>query len=215
MSNLNRYAWTSLFVAGLLCGSRGNLQAGEQPGMFQISDSPRPITEPNPLPVSIRYVVDSPQYGTMQPASTAFLGAGPPIGEPGTVWLPSVHPVQRVPVIYEQYWPRHWYGMPGGGIAADAPRAPVIYLPTDTTQMGYYYQRAPRWVPRPGTLPPRPDPWSLHQYTPPPAPSSYAPLATEQHEEPGRPGKQNVVPPAPKDDLNKSALHHARYHTVQ
>src|SRR5690606_14167039 len=31
-------------------------------------------------------------------------------------------------------------------------------MPTDTTQLGYYYQRAPQWMPTPGMIPPPPWP---------------------------------------------------------
>jgi len=224
MSILTRSLWISIAVACLVCCNTGNGHAGEPPGTIQIHDSIRPVPESQPLPVSNgtaygnTYIVGPVQNGpAVTPASTGFLGAGPPLGEPGTVWLPNVHPVQRTPVVYQRYWPRKWYGMPGGGIAADAPRAPVVYMPTDTTQMGFYYQRAPRWQPRPGMLPPPPNPWSMHQYTRPPngavhfAPASPA----SPRSVPPSPEQKKVSPPVPKQDLDKSAVNYAGHRTVR
>jgi hypothetical protein len=37
--------------------------------------------------------------------------------------------------------------------------APHIYMPTDTTQLGYYYQHAPAWTPAPPPGAPIPSHW--------------------------------------------------------
>ena len=180
----------------------------------------QPIPEPNQLPVSygstshgtvfspppVAPGVPAGAYGT--PASDGYVFT-PPESAPGIVWLPSIHPVRRAPVYYQRYWPRRWYGTKGGGIAADAPRAPVVYLPTDTTQMGYYYQRTPQWQPRPGAVPAAPNPFLLHNYTAPPRHSLHILPAQQQggttpQQQPAPQPKQRIVPPAP-DDLNKSA----------
>lgn len=188
----------------------------------------QPIPEPNQLPISYGSVshgtvfagppvvsgVPAGMYGAPigtdgAPVSGEYVFT-PPESAPGIVWLPSIHPVRRDPVYYQRYWPRRWYGTPGGGIAADAPRAPVIYLPTDTTQMGYYYQRTPQWQPRPGAIPTAaPNPFLLHNYTPPPRHPLHTMPAQQQGEiapqqHPAPKPKQRIVPPAP-DDLNKSA----------
>jgi hypothetical protein len=73
------------------------------------------------------------------------------------------HPIHRMPVQYYRYWPQRWYGEPGSGIAANAPRFPVIYTPTDTTELGVYYQRVPQWLPNPAMLPPAPWPTDWHR----------------------------------------------------
>ena len=36
-------------------------------------------------------------------------------------------------------------------------------MPTDTTQLGYYYQTVPRWHPNPNMVPPAPNPRQWHQ----------------------------------------------------
>ena len=57
--------------------------------------------------------------------------------------------IYRLPVHYQRFWPTHWYGQPG---AVYAPTFPMVYMPTDTTQLGFYYQRVPYWQPRPAML---------------------------------------------------------------
>jgi hypothetical protein len=39
----------------------------------------------------------------------------------------------------------------------------MVYQPTDTTQLGFYYQHVPFWMPDPSRLPPRPIPaqWNI------------------------------------------------------
>jgi hypothetical protein len=73
------------------------------------------------------------------------------------------YPIHRMPVQYYRYWPQRWWGEPGSGIAANAPRFPVIYTPTDTTELGVYYQRVPQWLPNPAMLPPAPWPTDWHR----------------------------------------------------
>ena len=75
---------------------------------------------------------------------------------------PIKYPIRRMPVQYYSYWPARWYGEPGSGIAPNAPRFPVIYTPTDTTQLGMYYQRVPQWLPNPAMIPPAPWPTDWH-----------------------------------------------------
>ena len=47
-------------------------------------------------------------------------------------------PVERDAVRYYTYWPAKWYGEPGWRLA---PSFPMVYMPTDTTQLGVYYVR--------------------------------------------------------------------------
>jgi len=77
---------------------------------------------------------------------------------PGHGWaVPGRNSVQYPPMYYQRYYPSRWYGQPGGPISKDAPRFPMVYTPTDTTQLGYYYQVAPHWQANPGMIPsPRP-----------------------------------------------------------
>lgn len=81
--------------------------------------------------------------------------------------VPEKNPIYRRGVQYNQYYPAAWYGTPGGGIQPGAPIYPTVYQPTDTTQLGYYYQHVPFWMPNPNALPPRPIPSQWHVLAPP------------------------------------------------
>lgn len=77
---------------------------------------------------------------------------------------PAVWPVARTPNTYGYYWSPQLMGGQGG--AAQAGNFPMIYHPTDTTQLGFSYQHVPRWGYRPEMLPPAPVPnWPLGQHT--------------------------------------------------
>ena len=65
---------------------------------------------------------------------------------------PIKQPIHRDPVEYTQYWPQKWYGQAGSGVSA-AVHYPMVYMPTDTTQLGYYYQRVPQWRPNSAMTP--------------------------------------------------------------
>ncbi|MEM9702004.1 MAG: hypothetical protein AAF907_06135, partial [Planctomycetota bacterium] len=60
------------------------------------------------------------------------------------------------------WYPSQWYGLPG----SQKPRvAPQVFMPTDTTQLGYYHQHVPTWQPvPPSTWPMPPDPRTIHHY---------------------------------------------------
>lgn len=80
---------------------------------------------------------------------------------PGHGWCPpSKYPVSpRAGVAYIKYWPTYWSGQgPGEPIQYN----PVVYTPTDTTQLGYYYQHVPQWYRMPGMIPPKPHPSQWH-----------------------------------------------------
>lgn len=76
---------------------------------------------------------------------------------------PAKYPLQRRGVEYQYYYPAQWYGAGGDYLPATAP---MVYSPTDTTQLGFYYQHVPFWQPMPDRLPPRPIPAQWH-ITPP------------------------------------------------
>lgn len=70
-------------------------------------------------------------------------------------------PVVRRGVTYYRYWPEQWHGT-GTAPAGQYRSYPQVYAPTDTTQLGYYYQQVPYWQPAPGRLPPPPVPSQWH-----------------------------------------------------
>lgn len=177
-----------LAILGSLIAAPEVLRAadGAAPGVIRISDRITPTPEPNPLPVSSSGVVSSStgiyyagysggdcnecngNCGRRGCGCCGFLSAmfcpwGGCTHSPGHGWSPpQKYPLNRVPIVYQRYYPRHWYGQPGYGMPAKAPRAPVVYMPTDTTQLGYYYKRVPQWQPNPGMLPPAPRPSQYH-----------------------------------------------------
>ena len=64
-------------------------------------------------------------------------------------------PIERKNVTYQQFWPSQWYGQ-------RAAQYPVVASPSDTTQLGYYYQHVPQWQPNPAMLPQPPVPIRWH-----------------------------------------------------
>ncbi len=74
--------------------------------------------------------------------------------------MPIAYPVQRQTLPYTNYYPHQWYGLPGSQKQRVAPH---VFMPTDTTQLGYYHQHVPTWQPpRPGVFPAAPDPRTMH-----------------------------------------------------
>ncbi|HID23015.1 MAG TPA: hypothetical protein EYP14_11525 [Planctomycetaceae bacterium] len=76
-------------------------------------------------------------------------------------------PIHRKNITYRRYWPAGWDGK-ATQTGQTAPLYPVIARPTDTMQMGYYYQHVPTWRPRPGMLPqpPIPSQWNVRKCSP-------------------------------------------------
>lgn len=70
-------------------------------------------------------------------------------------------PIRRQAPTYQRMHPEHFAGTPGAGAPKGARRYPIIAQPTDTTQLGYYYNTVPTWQPR-NILPPPPDPRTWH-----------------------------------------------------
>jgi len=159
--------------------------AADKPGVARISDSSNPAAEPNPLP--LRTVSSSSTaYDHGGAACPAGYGnAGVCEGGYGGAyrnhsWLhhgryrqtmrwdyvrgPAIHAIVREPVGYQRWLPDVWYGDPRYGVPEGFPIAPMIYMPTDTTQLGYYYQRVPTWIPKPHLLPPAPVPSRFHSF---------------------------------------------------
>ena len=102
------------------------------------------------------------------PNSNCQMAAGPGLGmfaehyctnSPDNGYSPPAkYPLHRRGVQYTSNFPNHWYGTPGGSYVG----APMVYQPTDTTQLGYSYQHVPFWQPTPGMLPQRPIPAQWH-----------------------------------------------------
>jgi len=79
-------------------------------------------------------------------------------------WAPpgKMHTPHPQMVAYRKSFPDSWTGQPGAGVAGGQ-RPVQIYMPTDTTQLGYYYQAVPRWHATRGMVPGVPDPRQWHR----------------------------------------------------
>lgn len=147
-------------TAGLAVGFTCHAQ--QAPGIVRVSDggapAPSELAAPTPdtdyvenCPVSGGYVVDGYGAGGYETGDHVVHG-------PGYTYGPPQHrPVVRYPVVYTKWYPDRWYGTPG---PPQVSPAPMVYMPTDTTQMGYYYQVVPRWQPRHN---PYPKPWFVRE----------------------------------------------------
>lgn len=83
--------------------------------------------------------------------------------------IPGKWPINRRGVQYNSYYPAAWLGTNGVTLGGDQVY-PMVYQPTDTTQLGFYSQHVPFWQPQPNPLPQRPIPAQWHMY----APTAYA-----------------------------------------
>jgi len=89
---------------------------------------------------------------------SGLCGAGGCCGFPDRGWnMPVKTPITRNPVSYTRYQPSQWYGSSGSGYGSNFP---MIYRPTDTTQLGFTSQNVPYW--RRGRGPGMPPPASIH-----------------------------------------------------
>lgn len=80
-------------------------------------------------------------------------------GFPDKGWNPPArYPVNRDGIWYRNSWPKAWYGNAGGGFIGNAP---MVYQPTDTTQLGYSYAKVPTWQAT-RMIPPTPCPANYH-----------------------------------------------------
>ncbi len=79
--------------------------------------------------------------------------------------VPGKWPIHRRGVQYTSFYPHTWAGMEGPAVG-EVPVYPMAYMPTDTTQLGFYSQHVPFWQPQPNPMPRRPIPAQWHSYAP-------------------------------------------------
>jgi hypothetical protein len=182
----------ALALAGVSLGDFSSAPAQESapanPGV--IAPQREPITEAEPLPIP-GYPAASPESAATSNAdgsSQGYYVANPagwsyPLLPDGSTairrgknwygyenegpWLrPIRNPIDRVPVQYARYWPTSYYTGASDPNAQYAQALPVVYQPTDTTQLGFTYQRVPQWQPRPNAIPSAPWPPTWHYVIP-------------------------------------------------
>jgi hypothetical protein len=187
MTTRTKRALLAITVLGLTIGSaraQDELPAGAAGEGMPATDSPAmaPAGSGAPIMNAAPYGMPADQFAP-GPQSGGFVdgGAGCPDGsceadchDPGycrclghRCYSPSrgfrppvTTPVYREAVVYHRYWPARWYGQPGWRLA---PIYPMVYMPTDTTQLGFYYQRVPQWLPNETMYPPAPRPSDWHR----------------------------------------------------
>ena len=105
-------------------------------------------------------------------------GCGDPIGDhlrclfgcfggcshaPGEGYVtPSRRPIWDLSMPISHMWSGQWTCGKGG---AHPSTLPNVYMPTDTTQLGYSYSHVPYWMPKAGMTPPLPIPGNFHNRT--------------------------------------------------
>ncbi len=156
-------AWTKACWAPLIAASFVAAAHADDLAVVRISDRPAPTPDPGPAPAGAPVA-----NGAVAGAPCDGGAACPPGAGGGCLFNPtrgyypySRAPVYRDAVVYYRYWPDKWYGQPGFNLR---PMFPQVYMPTDTTQLGFYYARVPQWMPNPNMYPPAPRPEDWHRH---------------------------------------------------
>ncbi|WP_437192261.1 hypothetical protein [Planctomicrobium sp. SH527] len=157
--------FTGLLAGGLItwAAAPAFAQSINQEGIIRISDS-SPAASGTPAPATIQPVPESgAYYGQPGEYSDCPDGRwGGRHGQNGRWFSPPVkRPIYRQGVSYYKNWPNGWAGTQGGPAPTNY-QYPTVYMPTDTTQLGYYYQHVPYWQPRQGMVPVPPIPREWH-----------------------------------------------------
>jgi hypothetical protein len=163
-----------------------------------------------PVPSTILTPVPDDGVGTVRVSDCPQNGEGEierrKHAPPTAGWVaPGRIAMNRMWVPYHKFYPNAWTGQP----AVPQARLPVIYTPTDTTQLGYYYQHVPHWHSYSNMIPPVPRPvdWHYSYQVPRTVRRVVAPTPSDDL---GQPmpmpeGQQPAPPPPPQSDLDKSA----------
>ena len=75
---------------------------------------------------------------------------------------PGRRPIWDMSLPIQTMWSGQWTCGKGG---AHPSTRPPVYMPTDTTQLGYSYSHVPYWMPKAGMVPPVPNPSDYHVRT--------------------------------------------------
>jgi hypothetical protein len=157
-------SWTKACWATLIAASLVAVAHADDLGAVHITDRPAPVPDPGPG-------ASAPATSSVAPVGASSDGGacngGGDVGggcflNPARGFRPYASaPVYRDAVVYYRYWPDKWYGDPSFNLR---PMFPQVYLPTDTTQSGFYYARVPQWMPNPNMYPPAPriEDWHRH-----------------------------------------------------
>jgi hypothetical protein len=112
-------------------------------------------------------------------------------------------PIGRTDIAYQKYWPNAWNPNRAAIVESRPIQVrPMVYQPTDTTQLGFYYQHVPYWTYQPGRLPPPPVPrwgfsYTASAYGPPPVTQSTTTITPTPELAPAPAPSIQSAPPAP------------------
>jgi hypothetical protein len=161
-------SWTKACWASLIAASFVAVVHADDAAIFRITDKPSPVPDAGPgAPAAAPGgPVAGPVAGPVEGAPCD--GAGGACAGGGCWFNPTrgyqpyaAAPIYRDAIVYYRYWPDKWYGEPGFNLR---PMFPQVYMPTDTTQLGFYYARVPQWMPNPNMYPPIPRPSDWHRH---------------------------------------------------
>jgi hypothetical protein len=157
-------SWTNACWASLIAVSLVAVAHADDAAIVHITDRPTPVPDPGPgAPAkggTVATTTAAPCDGGA--CNGAGVGVGCSLFNPAQGFRPYASaPVYREAVVYYRYWPDKWYGDPSFNLR---PMFPQVYMPTDTTQQGFYYARVPQWMPNPNMYPPAPrrEDWHRH-----------------------------------------------------
>jgi len=152
MSVFSHTRWAAAALAVTMIATGLPAAAGEADGVTRVTDQ---VAGGTATQVHQSTVV---WEGTWMPCDNGVTGSG--MLWPDAGWnRPMPTALQRTPVVYSRRWPQTWAGQPG---AARAAAPPMVFQPTDTTQLGFTYHRVPQWQPNPQMLPRAPWPATWH-----------------------------------------------------
>ena len=205
MAILNRKTLFSLAIGGLVSTTTAWSQDADVPQAPAASEAPAAadaVIEPVPDRPGVVQVSDCPPAEFSENCNDgdggSFCRQHVP---PHSGWnQPGRRPMHRSWVPYHKFFPGSWTGH---GTPEPQHRAPLVYMPTDTTQLGYYYQHAPTWHAYPGMIPPVPRPSDWH-YPYHEQSANCPPGAYGQVTYPGQTmnfGTPTIVPQAPEPSL--------------
>jgi len=171
MAIRSRHLLLGLVAGGLLSAS-AVAQDGQPPAPPAEEPAAAPAVAPPADAVGIIRVSDCPpgelghHHGSQYTGDRRCLPPYYGWAQPGRL------EIDRTGVTYHKYLPDAWTGAP----AVAQRRLPMVGMPTDTTQLGFYYQQVPHWQAYNGMVPPvpRPSDWHLHYVDGMPCPVSTA-----------------------------------------
>jgi hypothetical protein len=163
-------SWKKVCWGSLIAASFAAVALADDAAIVHITDRPAPVPDPGPAaaPATPGAPVAGAASGAPCDGAAGCNGAAACNGGGGCWFNPTrgfqpyaSAPVYREAIVYYRYWPDKWYGDPSFNLR---PMFPQVYMPTDTTQLGFYYARVPQWMPNSNMYPPTPRASDWHRH---------------------------------------------------